>query len=91
MHGILNDTSLAAVSNSDRSKYVFFQDISEDLRQICYSSSTQSWSAGINLAIPYATPRNKTPLAATLQLESTDGSDEVKPFLLTLGSVGLLC
>ena len=76
-HGVLDDSSFAAVSASDGSRYIFFQDVSGALRQDIYSQSTQSWTRDISNIIPNTTDaRSNTPLSATIGM-ALDGSDQV--------------
>ena len=76
-HGILDDSSFAAVTASGGARYVFFQDINGSLRQALYSPATFSWAADMDLIIPGSVDaRNNTPLSATIDIVP-DGSDEV--------------
>ena len=76
-HGILDDSSFAAVTAPGGDRYVFFQDINGSLRQALYSPTTLSWTADIALIIPgSADARNNTPLSATINI-AIDDSDEV--------------
>ena len=78
MHGILDDSSFAAVTAAGGNRYVFFQDINGSLRQASYSPTTLSWTAGMDLIIPGSIDaRNHTPLSATIDV-AFDGSDEVE-------------
>ena len=81
-HGILNDSSFAAVASSDGSKYVFFQDISGTLRQAFYSQTAQSWTSERSLTIPDTTDaRIHTPLSAIIDISQIavgeDSADQV--------------
>lgn len=40
--GILNDTSLAAITTSDNNRHIFFQDFNSSLRYTIFSNSTGS-------------------------------------------------
>jgi hypothetical protein len=66
-HGVFNDSSFAAVTTSDGTQRVFFQDIDGNIRQAVYSTSTQSWTAAMTFTIPNTTDaRPHTPLSAIL-------------------------
>lgn len=66
-HGVLDDSSFAAVSAQDGSRYVFFQGLNGSLRQIYYSQMTLSWTSSISQIIPDTTDaRRNTPLAAVI-------------------------
>jgi len=74
--GILDDSSLAATTAQDGSRYVFFQEHSGSLRQINYSQTTLSWTSGTSKVIPGTTDaRRNAPLAAVIIPSS---NDEVK-------------
>ena len=78
-HGVLDDSSFAAVTLQDGSRYVFFQDINGSLRQAYYSQTASSWTSDINQIIPNTTDaKSNTPLAAVPLYNS--GNDEVKHF-----------
>lgn len=75
-HGVLDDSSFAAASAQDGSRYVFFQDDSGTLRQVYYSQTTLSWTSATSKIIPDTTDaRRNTPLAA-VSVSSPD--DQVK-------------
>ena len=76
-HGILNDSSFAAVASSDGSKYVFFQDISGTLRQAFYSQTAQSWTSERSLSIPDTMDaRIRTPLSAIIDINQLDVGED---------------
>ena len=77
MHGIVNDSSFAAVSSTDGSKHVFFQDLTGQLRHKYYGQSSGTWSTGNITVISGTTDaRYHTPLAAMMG-NGISGSDEV--------------
>jgi len=77
-HGILADSSLAAVSTATGNLHVFYPDISGALREALYLASTGSWETDVSMIIPNTTDaRNNTPLSAVIS-SGFDGSDEVK-------------
>ena len=67
-HGILNDSSFAAVRFLDGSRYVFFQDVSGVLRQSAFSPQDQRWITGDESILPddSPTPRDHTSLSACI-------------------------
>ena len=68
-HGVLNDTSLAAVSyNGDR--YIFFQDINSTIRSKRFSTSASSWLPSSDWIYDGPVPRNNTPITA-IEIDST--------------------
>ena len=61
---ILNDTSLAAVSDASGNRHLFFQDTTGLLRGMKYNSHSDQWSASLNMGTN-SSAKNYTPLAAT--------------------------
>lgn len=67
-HGVLDDSSFAAVSAQDGTRDVFFQDFNGSLRQVYYSQNTLSWTSGTSQIIRNITDaRRITPLAAVIE------------------------
>ena len=63
--GILDDTSLAAVTSFDGNRHVFFQDTNGSIRHTVYAQSAGSWATAPDLvSISSSPPRNHTPLSA---------------------------
>ncbi|MCJ1326025.1 hypothetical protein MMC10_002688 [Thelotrema lepadinum] len=71
-HGVCNDSSLAALTTSDGTRHVFFQDANGTLRQAQLSTTTGAWTTSLNFVIPNTTDaRNNTPITAMILEEST--------------------
>ena len=77
MHGILNDSSFAAVTTSDGSRHVFFQDINTNLRQAIYSSTIRGWITTMNLVPNTTDARLHTPISAIAQADSQGDLSEI--------------
>lgn len=65
-NGILDDTSLAAVTTMDGNRHVFFQDINGSLRHTVFERSSEVWLNDAEYIITSSQPRNLTPLAAVV-------------------------
>ena len=63
-NGILNDTSLAAVTTAEGNRHIFFQDINGSLRHNVYDQSSNKWLNGTDYLDSDLPPRNLTPIAA---------------------------
>ena len=63
IHGVLNDTSLAAILESSGDKHVFFQDLNSSLRHTVYYGSLGEWSNAAEFIQPERQPRNHTPIS----------------------------
>ena len=62
-HGIMNGTSLAAFSDDDGSRSLFFQDVTGAIRRANYSLEAGSWQAPANWQLQLnVVARNNTPL-----------------------------
>ena len=62
-HGALKDTSLAAVSESNGNKHIFFQDINSSLRHTIYYETSSDWSQAVEFIQLERQPRNHTPIS----------------------------
>ena len=69
---VLNDTSLAAISNSDGNRYLFFQDPTGFIRSVVRTNN--QWSTNLNVATGL-NAKNYTPLAAIGANSSRDGDN----------------
>ena len=76
-HGILNDTSIAAMSMSDGDRHIFFQDSTGTIRQAIYTVTTNQWASPLSLVVA-TDAKNNTPLAPVV-----DPMDNVIIELLT--------
>ena len=86
-HGIMSDSSFAAVIASDGSRHVFFQDSECNLRQAIYSGQTSSWLATQSLIIPNTTQaRLNTPLSAFVQSTIQENTNVSQINLLYISS-----
>ena len=63
IHGVLNDTSLAASMTSDNNRHLFFQDVNGSLRYIVFSQSLGAWSNNIYIIQTPQQPKLHTPLS----------------------------
>ena len=63
-NGILNDTSLAAVTTAEGNRHIFFQDINGSLRHNAFDQSSNKWLNGTDYVESDSPPRNLTPIAA---------------------------
>lgn len=77
-HGIMEDTSIAAVTTLDGTRHVIFQDIGGSLRQMVYSASSKSWATGTN-AIITGGARDHTPIAAAWDAAFDQVSEHARP------------
>ena len=84
-HGILNDTSLAAVTSSDNNRHVFFQDFNGSLRHTVFDQSANSWTNEADFVSTNSPPRNHTPLAA-ISINS-GGLGEIHVFFVNTSNV----
>ena len=66
-HGAMNDTSFAAVTTSDGSRHIFFQDINGTLRHGAFSLANNLWLSDMDFLLPspqVSLPQNNTPITA---------------------------
>ena len=78
--GILNDTSLAAVTSPDGNRHVFFQDFKGSLRHTVFDQAANSWTNEPDNITTSSAPRLHTPLAA-ISIKF-GGSGEIHVFFL---------
>ena len=62
-NGILNDTSIAAITTQDGNRHIFFQDFNGSLRHTSFDQSANSWLPVSQYIQTDAVPRKFTPLA----------------------------
>ena len=79
-HGVVNDSSLAAVITSDGVRHVFFQDTNGTIRQATRAVSSSSiWGSPLNVAVA-SDARRYTPMSAIVRTYGSIGAlfaDEV--------------
>ena len=63
IHGALNDTSLAAISENNGDRHLFFQDVNGTIRHVVFSQSLNAWSPTVEYIPTERQPRLHTPLA----------------------------
>ena len=84
-HGILNDTSLAAVTSLDGNRHVIFQDFNGSLRHTVYDQAPSSWINEADFVSAGSIPRNNTPLAA-INING-GGSGEIHVFSINTAGI----
>ena len=65
-HGILDDSSFAAVATPEGNRHVFFQDRNGTLRQATYAQSSSVWNVAMN-HLDIDDVRHLTPISATVR------------------------
>ncbi|MCJ1247925.1 hypothetical protein MMC30_005140 [Trapelia coarctata] len=70
-HGLLNDTSMAAVTTSDGHRHAFFQEKTGIIRESIYISSTAKWLTDVSYIIA-TDARNYTPMSTFGVLAPTE-------------------
>ena len=60
-HGILNDSSFAALATPNSDRYIFFQDLNGTIRYAIYAQSSSTWVTNIDLVVA-TDAKNNTPL-----------------------------
>ena len=70
-HGILNDSSLAALSLLNGDRRLFYQEHNGQIKQAAYSSSSREWPSTL-ISVVASDARNNTPLAAITLADDAD-------------------
>ena len=71
-HGILDDSSFAAMAMTNNDRYIFFQDQNGTVRQAIYAQSSSAWVTNIDLVVA-TNARNHTPMATALISDTING------------------
>ena len=85
-NGILDDTSLAAVTTFDGNRHVFFQDTNGSIRHTLYAQSAGSWTTAPDLVATFSPPRNNTPISAIF-IDLGYSESEIHLFYMTSDGV----
>ena len=80
-HGILNDSSITAVTTVEGNKHIFFQDINGSLRHTVFSQFAKSWADEADFLSTATTPQNHTPIAA-IEFRFGNNTDEIHVFFI---------
>lgn len=64
IQGILNDTSLAAVTSNDGNRHLFFQHFNGSLRHTVHDHAVNAWTNNVDFVATPSVPQMHTPLAA---------------------------
>ncbi|MCJ1261726.1 hypothetical protein MMC22_001592, partial [Lobaria immixta] len=87
-HGILNDSSLAALSLPNGDRRLFYQEPNGRIKQAAYSSSSKEWPS-TSISVVASDARNNTPLAA-MNLVSTGDPLALEIYLFYVSTNGSL-